>query len=391
MKKILILVFLFIFIIPIIFCLGFYLGKEKEKFYQPPKEIDLSLFWQTWHILHEKFPDKERLDVEKMIQGAISGMVESLNDPNTVFFTPEKTEDFKKSMKGEFEGVGMQIDKKDDIIKIIAPIKETPAYRAGLKAGDKIIKIDNVLTNNMTAEEAVTLIRGPKGSEVILLIFREQWGENREFKIRRELIKVPSLSWELLNENIAHLRIYHFIERTEDEFNITINEILASPAEKIILDLRNNPGGYLNIAKNISGWFLERGQIIVIKDFGQNKEQIVYRSHGPSRLLKYPIVVLINEGSASGSEILAGALRDNRNIKIIGEKSFGKGSIQELVKLKEGASLKITMANWLTPNEKLITNQGLNPDIIVEMTEEDIAQNRDPQLEKAIEIINKIK
>ena len=391
-KKILFLFFLVIVILAG-FGLGFHSGREYQKVYQPPKEIDFSLFWQTWNIIHERFPDREKLDVQKMIHGAISGMIEALRDPNTVFFTPEETKEFDKSMEGIFEGVGMEIGIREGQLQVISPIKNTPAYRAGLRPGDKIIKIDGVSTINMTIERAVSLIRGPKGTKVILTIFREEeeeWDANREIEIKRGIIKIPSLSWQLIEENIAHLRIYHFIGRTKEDFKDVANEILEKGAEKIILDLRNNPGGYLEAAKSIAGWFLENGQVVVIKDFGKDREQEIFKSRGPSRLLKYPIVILINQGTASGSEILAAALRDNRNIKIIGETSFGKGSVQELVRLKEGASLKITVANWLTPDGKFITNQGLEPDIIVEITEQDFEQGRDPQLDKAIEIIKNL-
>lgn len=393
MKKILFFLFLIILIL-VVFGLGFYFGenhgKEQAKIFQPPKEVDFSLFWQAWNTIFERFPNREKLDIQKMIYGAISGVIESLDDPHTGFLTPDERKEFIKDMKGEFEGVGMEIGIREKQLQVIAPIKDSPADKAGLRAGDKILKIDNISTINMTTNEAVTLIRGSKGTRVVLTIFRNGWDENREVEIIRGIIKIPTLSLEIIEENIAHLKLYHFIERTEDDFRRVANEILTSPAEKIILDLRNNPGGYLNIAKNITGWFLERGQVVVIKDFSENRGQRIYRSNGPSRLLNYPIVILINQGTASGSEILAGALRDNRGIKIIGETSFGKGSVQELINLDQGASLKMTVANWLTPKKVLITNKGLKPDIIVEKIEDDIVQNRDPQLNKAIEILKKI-
>lgn len=385
-KKILFLFFLVIVILAG-FGLGFHFGRDYQKIYQPPKKIDFSLFWQTWNEIHERFPDREKLDVQKMIHGAISGMIEVLEDPATVFFTPEETKEFDEGMRGVFEGVGMQIGIREEQLQVVSPIKNTPAYRVGLRPGDKIIEIDGVLSVNMTIERAVSLIRGEKGTIVILTIFREEWNENREIEIKRGIIKIPSLSWELIEEDIAHLRLYNFTGRIKEDFRDVANEILQSPAEKIVLDLRNNPGGYLGVAKSIAGWFLEREQIVVIKDFSEAREQEIFKSRGPSRLLEYPIVILINRGSASGSEILAAALRDNRNIKIIGETSFGKGSVQEVVRLKKGASLKITIANWLTPDGKFITNQGLEPDIVVGITEEDIKQGKDPQLNRAIEVI----
>jgi len=234
------------------------------------------------------------------------------------------------------------------------------------------------------------LIRGPRGSEVTLTIFREEWEKTKEIKIVREIIEIPSLKWEIKDENIAYIKLYHFTEKASLDFSQTAIEILNSSAKKIILDLRNNPGGYLEVAQDIAGWFLERGQIVVIEDFGQGKQK-EYKAKGNGLLFSYPLVILINQGSASGAEILAGALRDNRGILLIGEKSFGKGSVQELEKLTEGSSLKITIARWLTPKGELITDKGLEPDIKVEMTDEDYEQERDPQLDKAIEVIREMR
>jgi len=228
---------------------------------------------------------------------------------------------------------------------------------------------------------------------------RDEWDSSEDFIIKRAVIKVPSLKWELLastgeaggkEENIAYIKLYHFSAKIDQDFREIANEILNGPAEKIILDLRGNPGGYLESSQDIAGWFLERGQTVVIEDFGVKAEQEVYKAKGNSKFSDYPLVILINQGSASASEILASALRDNRGIKMIGETSFGKGSVQKLESLRDGSSLKITIANWLTPNGDLITDKGLEPDIKVEMTEEDYEQERDPQLNKAIEIIKEI-
>ena len=265
----------------------------------------------------------------------------------------------------------------------------TPAQRAELRAGDKILKINDTETSDLTVDEAVNLIRGPKGTEVTLTIFREEWLKTKEIKLVRDVIEVPSLKWEMKDENIAYIQLYQFSENASADFRKAAIEILESPAQKIILDLRNNPGGYLEVAQAISGWFLEKEKTVVIEDFGQgNKNE--YKSQGPGTFSDYKVVILINQGSASGAEILAGALRDNRGILLIGEKSFGKGSVQELEKLKEGSSLKITVAKWLTPKGELITDVGLTPNIKVEMTEEDYNEGKDPQLEKAIEVIKNL-
>jgi len=387
-KKILLSISLIILVI-VSAGFGFYFGKTQCKICQP-EEIDFSLFWEAYHKLQEKFVDKGKFDIQKIIYGAISGMVKSLEDPYTVFLKPEETKRFIEDVKGTFEGVGMEIDIRKGQLQVISPLEGTPAQRAGLRAGDKIIKIDDKPTMDMTIEEAVNLIRGPKGSEVTLTIFREEWEKTKEIKIVRAVIEVPSLKWEIKNENIAYLKLYQFSEKASFDFRIAAIEILASPCQKIILDLRNNPGGYLEVAQEISGWFLKRGEIVVIEDFGARKERNIYKAQGNASLVDFPVVILINQGSASGSEILAGALRDNRDILLIGEKSFGKGSVQELERLSEGSSLKITVAKWLTPKGELITDKGLEPDIKVEMTEEDYEEGKDPQLDKAIEIIKNL-
>ncbi len=387
-KKTLISIFLVIVILAS-FGGGFYFGKSQCKIC-PPEEIDFSLFWEAWDKLQERFADKEKFDIQEMIYGAISGMIKSLEDPYTTFLNPEDTKRFIEDVKGTFEGVGMEIGLKKGRLQVIAPLEGTPAQKAGVLAGDKIIKVDDALTLDITLDEAINLIRGPKGTEVILTIYREEWGTTKEIKIVREVIEIPSLKWEIKDENIAYLKLYHFSEKASFDFREAAIEILASPCQKIILDLRNNPGGYLEVAQDIAGWFLERGQIVVIEDFGRETEQKIYKAKGNASLVEYPVVILINQGSASGSEILAGALRDNRGIKLIGEKSFGKGSVQELERLKGGSSLKITVAKWLTPKGELITDKGLEPDIKIEMTEEDYEEERDPQLDKAIEIIKNL-
>ncbi len=387
-KRNLILVSLIIAIL-IGFGLGFYFGKSQCRIC-PPEEVDFSLFWEAWDKLQKNFVNEEKFDTQKMIYGAISGMVKSLEDPYTTFLNPEDTKRFNEDVEGTFEGIGMQIGMKKGQLQVIAPLEETPAQKAGLRAGDKIMKINDKLTVNITIDEAVNLIRGPKGTEVTLTIFREEWGQTKEIKIVRDVIKVPSLKWEPKGDNIAYIEFYQFSEKADLDFKQTAIEILASPCQKIILDLRNNPGGYLEVARDVSGWFLEKGNVVVIEDFGEGKEQEIHKAEGNALFLSYPMVILIDQGSASASEILASALRDNRGIKLIGEKSFGKGSVQKVEDLRGGSSLKITIAKWLTPKGESIADKGLEPDIKVEMTEEDYQEARDPQLDKAIEIIKKM-
>jgi len=360
-----------------------------------PEQIDFSLFWEAYETLQSRFVDPEKIDTQKIIYGAIEGMVKSLEDPYTIFLSPEETKKFKEDISGRFEGIGIEIGKKDEQLQVIAPLEGTPAKTAGLKAGDKILQIDDTPTIDLSIDEAVNLIRGPKGTKVVLTIFREGLKAPKEVEITRDVIEIPSMSWELKdiseNDKIAYIKIYQFSEKAGFDFAVAVREILNSPANKIVLDLRNNPGGYLEISQEIAGWFLEQGNTVVIEDFGGKQDQRVYQSQGNSRLLQYPMTIIINEGTASASEILAGALRDNRGIKIIGEKSYGKGSIQELEELKGGSVLKITVAKWLTPNGELITGKGLEPDIKIEVSPEDLNGESDPQLDKAIEILKEIR
>ncbi len=395
-KKKIGLVILFI----VVFTFGILVGKSQTKCkICPAEDVDLSLFWEAWHKVHKRFVDPSQLDTQKMIYGAIKGMVNSLGDPYTVFFDPEETKIFLEDVSGTFEGVGMEIGIRKGQLQVIAPLEGTPAQKAGLRAGDKIIKIDDVSTYDMTIEEAVKLIRGPKGTKVVLTIMREGWDKPKEFSIKRAVIEIPCVKWSLIssetknedkNGDIAYINIYQFSEKTSSDFAKIALEILKSPAKKLIVDLRNNPGGYLEVAQDVAGWFLKRGSIVVCEDFGKKKKKKCYKAKGNGQLSQYPMVVLINQGSASASEILASALRDNLGVKLIGEKSYGKGSVQELASLKDGSSLKITIAKWLTPKGELISKKGLEPDIKVEFTEEDYDQGRDPQKEKAIEILKEL-
>jgi carboxyl-terminal processing protease len=378
---------IFVFLLGTLFGGSFYggilVGKSQCKIC-PPEDIDFSLFWEAYHKLQEKFVDKSKIDPKQIIYGAISGMVKSLGDPYTVFLTPEETKRFVEDVKGTFEGVGMEIGIKKGQLQVIAPLEGTPAYRAGLKAGDKILKINDTPTVDLTLEQAVSMIRGPKGTKVRLTIYREGWEKEKEIEIVRDVIEVPSMRWEE-KDGIIYIKIYQFTQKASLDFARAAIEILKSPSRKIILDLRDNPGGYLEVAQDIAGWFLEKGKTVVIEEFA-NGERKEYKSEGPSYFSDYKIVVLINGGTASGAEILAGALRDNRGILLIGERSFGKGSVQELESLREG-SLKITIAKWLTPSGKQISDVGLEPDEVVKMPE---GEEKDLQLERAIEILKSL-
>jgi carboxyl-terminal processing protease len=363
-------------------------GKETSK----PANVDFGLFWDSWAKLEEKFVNRSSLDYQKMVYGAIEGMVGSLGDPYTVFMPPQENKKFSEDIKGSFDGIGAEIGMRNDLLTIIAPLEDSPSKRAGLQAGDKILKIDDKITADLSLDEAINLIRGPKGTQVTLTISRNDSPGPKEFEITRDVIRVPILKYEIKEvgpnkKKIAYIHLYQFTENAADEFRKKVNEILSSPAEAIIFDLRNNPGGYLEVAVDIASWFLDKGELVVSEDFGNgNKNE--QKSFGYNKLASYPMVVLINQGSASASEILAGALRDKHGTKLIGEKSFGKGSVQELEELRNGTSLKVTVAKWLTPSGRSIMEEGLEPDVKVELKSEDIDAGRDPQLDKALEMLN---
>ena len=394
-------IFITIILIATAFITGFYFGKFQQPRITPsdtiiinrelgqPETVDFSLFWQVLKSLEENYVDKDKIDYKEVLYGAISGMTESLEDPYTVFMKPEKTESFLESVEtgGSFEGVGMEIGIKKGKLTVIAPLENTPAERAGIKAGDKILKIDDISTEDILLEEAVNLIRGKKGTKVVLTISREGLSEPKEITIIRDVIQIPVIKWEELDNKIAYIKIYHFTGNLPEKFKNVVSETLSHKSEKIILDLRNNPGGYLETAVDIASWFIPRGELVAIEEF-RDQQQDFYRSKGYKGIAHLPLVVLINEGSASASEIVAGALRDIRNITLIGEKSFGKGSVQTLKKFQDGSSLKVTVAKWLTPSGVSINEEGLTPDIEVELTDEDFNNDLDPQLEKAIEFLN---
>ena len=358
-----------------------------------PKEVDFELFWEVWNSLNAKYVDATKLDKQKMLYGAIEGMVNSVGDPYTVFLEPPISKKFQEEISGAFGGVGIEIGKKNGVATVIAPLKDTPAYRAGIKAGDKITKVDTKPTADLSIEEVVNLIRGKKGTKVILAISRNDEGKTIDFELTRDTIRIPTVKWELLEGNTAYLQVYTFNNNVDSDFEKAAQEILKSQATRLILDLRNNPGGLLDSAINLAGWFLEDNQVVTMEEFrdGSRKE---FNSNGNGTLKIYPTIILINSGSASASEILAGALKDNRNIKLVGEKSFGKGSVQELENFKNGSSLKVTIAKWLTPNGRSITDLGIEPDFEVKLPEnpeegslELGKPGKDPQLDKAIELL----
>ncbi|MEF8847302.1 MAG: S41 family peptidase [Candidatus Paceibacterota bacterium] len=381
--------FLLVLLLGVSFGAGFWFGQEKCEVC-PPSEIDMSLFWESWETLHDKYVDAGKLGSQQLIYGAISGMVKSLDDPYTLFMEPSDAKRFRENVSGDFEGIGAEIGIREGQLQIIAPLEGTPAEKAGIQAGDKVLEVNGSSTQGITVEKAVEWIRGPKGSVVTLTIARDGWEESKPIDIERSTIEIPSMDWEMKEGKIAYIKLEHFTEALSSSFREAAIEITKKDAKGIVLDVRNNPGGYLSVAQDITGWFIDKGKVIAIEDFGSDREDKKYKSQGPGTFSDLPVVVLVNQGSASASEILAGALRDQRGVKLIGTKSFGKGSVQELSRLDDGSSLKITVAKWLTPNGDLIADKGLEPDVKVERTEEDYKNDKDPQLKKALEIIRNL-
>lgn len=401
--------YLIVILLLFVFFLGLFIGK-RSKFYSEDgfllkevfekgikpkelaKEIDFDLFWQTWNLIKEKYVERPVSDLE-LFYGALSGMVASLNDPYSVYLKPEISKKFIQELSGSFEGIGAEIGIKEGRLTIIAPLIDSPAEKAGLKAGDKVYAIDDSDTTDMALDYAVSLIRGPKGTPVTLTILRKESKEPQKITIIRSVIKIKSVSWKMLENNISYIKLSYFNEDTEQDFRKVALEILKQNPKGIILDTRNNPGGFLEAAIKVASFWVEDG-IIVIEDRGikeasnsllRKKE---YLSQGQALFKNFKTVVLINQGSASGSEIVAGALKDYEKATLVGTKTFGKGSVQELENLKDDSSLKITVAHWLTPKGHFIEKEGISPDIEIELTGKDFDEDKDPQLEKAIELLS---
>ena len=335
----------------------------------------------------EAYVDSGKVKEEDLIYGAMQGMVKSLGDPYSVFLKPEVSKTFQEDIGGSFEGIGAEIGMREEVLTIISPLKGSPAESAGLKAGDEVLFVDDNSTQDLALDEAVQMIRGKKGTEVVLTVIREGESESKKISIIRDTIKIPNISWEIKEGNVAYIQLYHFTETASEDFKNVANEVLKSDADRIVLDLRNNPGGLLEVSVDIAGWFFQEGMVVTTEDRGGKGVNSIYKTRGSGALEEYPMVVLTNQGSASASEILAGALRDHSDVKLVGEQTFGKGSVQQLIKLSDGSNIKITVAKWLTPKGYSIEGNGLDPDVKVEMTQEIFEKEGDVQLEKAIEVV----
>ena len=352
-----------------------------------PDFFQNSLTKQVWSIMNNDFVDKTKLEDKELFYSALRGLVNGLGDPYTVFFDPETTKEFDEQIDGRFGGIGAELSVKDGgIMTIVAPMPETPAEKAGLMPGDKIFSVDGKEVSGMILEKVVRLIRGPEGTTVTLVIVRGE-EEPKEYIITRAIIEMKSVKYEFRPDGLAYLQISGFNSDTSELVSKFEKELKTKKPRGIIVDLRNDPGGLLETALDIGSKWVEK-DVLLIEKFGDGRE-IKYNAGSKAVFKGYPTVVLINEGSASASEIVAGALQDYKLATLVGKKSFGKGSVQMLKKLTDGSAVKVTVAKWLTPNGRSINELGIEPDITVEFTKADFDAKKDPQMEKALEILNK--
>ncbi|MBI2051610.1 S41 family peptidase [Candidatus Roizmanbacteria bacterium] len=372
------------------------LNAPSEKTQQKDKNIDFNLFWDTWNKVEQKYIDKEKLDPQKMFYGALKGLVASLEDPYTFFLTPEENKQSKDDLEGKFEGIGAQLGLKNNRIVIIAPLKSSPAEKAGVRAGDYVVKVNGQSTKNWSLPQAVSKIRGKKGTKVKLTLLRG----NKEFdvEITRDQIIVDSveLSFEKRKDckrdcdQVAYIKLNQFGENTNEEWDQVADKVEESWNNKsvkgAVVDVRDNPGGFLESSVYVASEFLPFDRLIVKQettDAGTREYHVARRG----KLTDIPLVVLINKGSASASEIFAGALRDHKRTSLVGEKTFGKGSVQEAIDLKGGAGLHVTIAKWILPQGAWINGKGIEPDMKVENKLPEgntLTREEDAQLEKAV-------
>jgi carboxyl-terminal processing protease len=350
---------------------------------------DFTSFWNAWQILSEKFPGADTVSAQDRVYGAIKGLASSFGDPYTTFFPPKDNVAFQTEISGSFNGVGIEIGQKDGILTVIAPLKGTPADRAGIRAGDKIVKIGDKITSDMSIDSAIELIRGKEGTPIELTTLREGVSGPQVFTLTREHIALPTAETEKREkEKVFIIHLYNFSAESPDAFKNGLDEYLASGYHNLVIDLRDNPGGYLDAADKIGGWFIPEGKVIV-KEIGKTPDDVtVHTSKGPVLFPKGDkLVVLANKGSASAAEILAGALSEQGIGTLAGEQTFGKGSVQEVVSLTPDTSLKVTVAKWYTPNGVSISEKGLAPQVEIKLPAD---AKSDVQLDEAVALFKKL-
>jgi carboxyl-terminal processing protease len=353
--------------------------------------VDLSSFWRVWKLINDRYVSSTAtssvaLTDEEKVWGAIGGLVDSLEDPYSSFMPPEENKMFNEEISGNFGGVGMEIGVRDKVLTVISPLPNTPAKKAGILSGDKILEIDGRSTMDMSSTEAIKFIRGPAGTTVSLTLLRGEEAKTRVFKVVRANIEIPTIESVNLPGKITQIKLFNFSANAAELFKKALKDFAQSGNTGLILDLRGNPGGYLDAAIDVASWFLPEGTPVVTERRGESDTERIYRSYGYKAFTKNPkMVVLVDEGSASASEIVAGALREHGIAKLVGEQTFGKGSVQELFSISKNTSLKLTVARWFTPKGVSISQNGLKPDIEVKIG--GVATSTDPQLDRAVRLI----
>ncbi len=384
-----------------VFLVGVYVGFEnrpasqkivglinKESVTVPGDTTDFEPFWKAWQLVQEKYPGANKTTNQQHVYGAIKGMLASFGDPYTMFFTPEESKVFESEIAGEFGGVGMEMGQKDGVLTVIAPLKDTPASKAGILAGDKIVKIGDKQSADMSVDSAVDMIRGEPGTTVTITIVRDGLTQPKVVTMTRAKISIPTVDTENHpDKGVFVIKLYSFSAQSPSLFQNALKQFADSGETKLVLDLRNNPGGYLDAAVSMASWFLPQGDVVV-KEIGKtDKDVTLHKSAGPGIFNgKIKMVVLVNKGSASASEILAGALSEHGVATLMGTQTFGKGSVQELMKLTSDTSIKITIAKWYTPNGVSISDSGLTPKVVLDPNKDEL---HDTQLQQAIDYLNK--
>ena len=374
---------LIVFLLILFFVAGFGLSQALSD--SVPEEVppEFNTLWEVWESLSEDYVNKESIDSQELIKGAIEGLIEALGDPYTTYLDPETSDLAWSAFEGSFEGIGAVVAMEDGELTVISPIAGTPAERQGIRAGDRILEIDGEATSGMSLTEAVLKIRGAGGTAVTLLILHRGETDPVEIEVIREEIDLDTVYLEMLPGDIAHIQITYFSLRTDKEISSALSDALSRGATAIILDLRGNPGGLLDTVVDIADDFLD-GCTILYQADDEGNVVAEWKASSGDLAADLPLAVLVDGGSASGSEVLAGALQDHGRAALIGTKTYGKGSVQLIHELSDGSALYVTSARWLTPHGHLIEGMGLTPDFEVPITEEDIAQGIDPQLERAI-------
>lgn len=363
-----------------------------------PEGVDLDPLWTAWHAIDEKFVPaavstsslaaaSTTDPTEKRVWGMIQGLAGSLDDPYTYFLPPVEQKQFEDDMSGAFEGVGMEIAVRDQILTIVSPLKGSPAERAGLKAGDKIIEINGETTRGLDITTAVSRIRGEKGTKVELLIAREGEPAPKEYSVTRDVISVPIVTTERKGD-VFVVELATFTANSPQLFRNALREFVESNGKKLIIDVRGNPGGYLDAAVDMASWFLPAGAVVVSEDYAGHRDNVIHRSRGYDIFNdNLKLIILTDHGSASASEILALALKSHGKATLVGSATFGKGSVQELVDITPDTALKLTVARWLGPNGEHIPHSGIIPDVEVSIAEDDIKAEKDPQMDKALDLL----